>query len=87
MNLNELRILSNLTTRAAAALLPLASDGCGADSHGGRIPDPTASLARALTALAEAGAMVARIQRSDSNLRLDELQMAAPHVPGNEGIF
>lgn len=62
MTLPELRRLTTLTTQAAAALLPLASDGIGADSHGGRIQDPEAALARALDALIEAGGMAAHMR-------------------------
>lgn len=55
MNLNAIRELAVLTTQAAAALLPLAADGRGADSHGGKLVDPDATLGRALDALRDAG--------------------------------
>lgn len=60
----QIRHLSDLATRAAAALIPIAADGIGADSHGGRLPDPAATLARALVALEEAGALAAQIREN-----------------------
>lgn len=44
----HLRHLNTLTTQAGATLIPLAHDGEGRDSHGGRIMDPDATLDRAL---------------------------------------
>lgn len=66
ITLSELRRLSDLASRASAALIPLASDGVGADSHGGTIRDPRAALERALDALIRAGALASRM-RSTAN--------------------
>ncbi len=63
LTLSDVRRLADLTTVAAAALLPLAADGRGLDSHGGFISDPEATMNRAVGALIEAGGLAARLKR------------------------
>lgn len=63
LTLSDVRRLADLTTVAAAALLPLAADGRGGDSHGGCISDPEATMNRAVGALIEAGGLAARLKR------------------------
>lgn len=65
-DLKQIRTLSNLASKASAALIPLASDGVGADSHGGRIARPEEALGRALDALEQAGRLAGRI-RADAS--------------------
>lgn len=62
LTLPELRRLADLTTRAAAALVPLAADGRGMDSHHGALPDPAGTLARALDGLVDAGALASHLR-------------------------
>ena len=58
----SLGCLSDLASRATAVLIPLNVDGVGADSHGGRLPDPEGALEGALDALIEAGALAGRLR-------------------------
>ena len=62
--LPEVRTLAALASRASAALIPLASDGVGADSHGGSIQRPQEALDSALGALIKAGALAGQIRAS-----------------------
>ena len=61
MNSSQLRNLSRLTTKASAALVPLAADGEGRDSHGGKISNPQAVLRDAFKALVEAGRLAGEL--------------------------
>ena len=62
MTRTQLSELTTLACTAAAALLPLNHDGIGADSHGGKLANPSETLARALDALEAAGRMAAQIR-------------------------
>ena len=62
LNLAELRLLSDLASRAVAVLLPMAADGRGADHHGGAVQDPSGALGRALGFLITAGSLAASLR-------------------------
>lgn len=62
MTRHQIHELTDLATQAAAALIPLSADGEGRDSHGGKLPSPAATLARALVALEQAGTLAAQIR-------------------------
>ena len=64
MNSTQLRNLSRLTTKASAALTPLADDGEGRDSHGGKIANPQAVLRDACKALVEAGQLAGELLKA-----------------------
>lgn len=61
-DLKQIRTLSDLASRAAATLIPMAADGQGRDSHGGQIQRPQETLDRALAALIRAGALASRLR-------------------------
>lgn len=82
-NLADIRRLSDLVTVAGAALLPLAADGIGRDSHGGRIADPEAALSRALAALEEAGALATHLRRALGTL--ENTDALAPKIRREAG--
>ena len=67
-DLKQIRTLSNLASRASAALLPLASDGVGADSHGGAIKNPQEALDSAMDAMIEGGALAAQLRREAAEM-------------------
>jgi hypothetical protein len=46
--LHQLRNITALVTKAGAALVPIASDGKGMDSHNGRVQDPEGQIAGAV---------------------------------------
>lgn len=67
-DLKQIRTLSDLASRAAAALLPLASDGEGRDSHGGKLRNPEETLDRALDAMIEGGSLAAQLRREAAEM-------------------
>jgi len=62
IDLPAVRRLASLTLTAGTVLVPLSSDGRGADSHGGAIQNPVEALDRALDALEAAGTLAARLR-------------------------
>ncbi|MBL9174718.1 MAG: hypothetical protein JNL10_14365 [Verrucomicrobiales bacterium] len=66
--LPEVRTLADLASRASAALIPLASDGEGRDSHGGAIRNPQETLDGALGHLIEAGTLAAQLRQEAARL-------------------
>ena len=63
MTPNQLQLhhLTKLTTKAGAALIPLAADGEGSDSHGGNIQHPDLVVRNACEALVEAAELAAQL--------------------------
>ena len=66
----QLSELTSLACTATAALLPLNHDGEGKDHHGGRLANPAETLARALDALEQAGALAGQIRAGDQSRNL-----------------
>lgn len=62
IQLNQVRRLQSLLTRANAALTPLASDGEGRDAHGGRIKHGRRCLLNALDDVRMAAVVAEEIQ-------------------------
>ncbi|MCW5556803.1 MAG: hypothetical protein KIT22_03030 [Verrucomicrobiae bacterium] len=75
MTHTELKTLARLASEAASALIPLAADPHGRDSHGGRIANPEVVIARALGTLEHAGRLASEYRRRAH-------EEAAPQGPG-----